>query len=94
MGGWSFAYDFTLLAQKLRLSQWNEIEFGRKEDFYLDENARPVGDGKSWGYQGVLALWYLPIQTLTLGLQYRYAHHKLGHIEYQDAWIYTVKYNF
>ena len=29
-----------------------------------------------------------------MAIQYRYAHHKLGHIEYQDAWIYTVRYNF
>ena len=49
MSGWVFDYDFKIMEQKLQLTQWNEIEFGRHTRFYTDKNGTPIGDGKSWG---------------------------------------------
>ena len=94
IGGWVFAYDFEMFHTNFQLAQWNEIEFKRKKSYYLDSDDQPVGDGKSWGFHGALSLWWLMNRKLTTGVQYRYAQHKLGHFEYQNAWIYTIKYNF
>ena len=94
MGGWLINYDFTVASMKCNLFNWHEIEFGRKRDFYLDENSLPVGDGRSWGYQGALTLSYYPTKRLALALGYRYADNKLGSSAYQSALIYTVKFYF
>jgi len=94
MGGWLLNYDFKLFEYKFSIFQWNEIEFGRDKDFYLDENNQPTGDGASWGLNGAVSLWIHLNETYTTGLQYRYAKNKLGSPNYQSGVIYTFKYNF
>lgn len=91
---WILGYDFKLGSEKFSLSQWNEFEWGRdKEDYQLSDGT-PIGDGQSHGVQGTLAFWWHPTVKITIGIQYRYANHKLGFDGYQDGLIYSLKYNF
>jgi len=94
MAGWVFAYDFTIKEQKFTISQWNEFEFDRDEEHYQLADGTPVGDGKSYGLNGAIALWWHPHKKFTAGLQWRYANHKLGSISYQTGGIVSLKYNF
>ena len=94
MTGWVFDAPFDLLSQHFSLANWSEIEFGRDEKFYLGIDGTPVGDGNSWGVNGTLSLWWYLHKRVTLGVQYRYAHYKLGHVSYQSGVISTLKYNF
>jgi len=94
MGGWVFNYDFNMFDYKFSLSQWNEIEFDRDENFYLNDEGESIGDGKSWGINGALSLWMHFTKSFTVGTQYRYAKNKLGYTNYQSGMIYTLKYNF
>ena len=93
MTGWTFKYDFTLFEEKFALFQWNEIEFARKKSFYENSDGTPTGDGRSHGLNGALSVWWNMSNSFISGLQYRYAHHKLGSIEYQNAVVYTLKYD-
>ncbi|KYJ86615.1 outer membrane protein OmpK [Sulfurovum riftiae] len=93
MAGWVFAYDFRISGQKFSLTNWHEFEWGRDEEHYLYEG-EPVGDGRSHGVQGALALWWMPIKEITAGVQYRYNNYKLGLDAYATALIYSLKYNF
>ncbi len=93
MAGWTFIYSFQMGEQKLMLSNWHEFEFDRDEAHYL-YNGNPVGDGRSHGINGALALWWTPIDALTAGVQYRYSNYKLGLDAYATAVIYSLKYNF
>jgi hypothetical protein len=93
MAGWVAAYDFTIKEQKFTISQWNEFEFDRDEEHYLF-NGQPTGDGKSSGINGAIAAWWHPHKKVTVGLQWRYADHKLGYNGYQTGPIFTLKYNF
>jgi len=90
MAGWVFNYDFQLASLKFSLSNWNEIEFDRDDDYGGSGSA----DGRSWGLNGALALWWHATDHITTGIQYRYADHKLGYAGYQNGIIYTLKYNF
>lgn len=85
---WVLNYDFTLFQNNLSLSQWHEIEFDRAQKHYQ------FSDGKSTGTNGALSLWWHINKNYTTGIQYRYANHKLGYDAYQNATIYTLKYNF
>ncbi len=93
MAGWTFIYSFKIGEQKLMLSNWHEFEFDRDEAHYLYDG-NPVGDGRSHGINGALALWWTPIDALTAGVQYRYSNYKLGLNAYATAVIYSLKYNF
>ena len=93
MAGWVLAYDFRISGQKFSLTNWHEFEWGRDEEHYLFEG-NPVGDGRSHGLQGALALWWTPINEITAGVQYRYSNYKLGLDAYATALIYSLKYNF
>ena len=53
-----------------------------------------MGDGKSYGLNEAISLWYHMNNGFSGGFEYRYANHKLGSIEYQSAYVYTLKYNF
>ncbi|SFZ98279.1 Putative exported protein precursor [hydrothermal vent metagenome] len=90
MAGWTFVYNFKLGEQKFMLSNWQEFEFSRPEDFY----ALPYSDGRSHGINGAVAVWWTPIDAITTGVQYRYANYKLGMQGYSNAVIYSLKYNF
>lgn len=94
MAGWVVAYDFVIKEQKFTISQWNEFEFDRDEEHYQLDDGTPIGDGKSYGLNGAIALWWHPHKKVTAGLQWRYANHKLGSISYQTGGIFTLKYNF
>lgn len=93
MGGWVFDYRFKVLENQFSLFQWNEVEFAREKSFYEDDGAA-IGDGKSYGLNGALSLWWHVNNDISGGLEYRYAKYKLGTTEYQSAYVYTLKYNF
>ena len=93
MTGWTLNYIFKVYGENFSLFQWNEIEFGRSRKFYLNGNV-PIGDGKSYGLNGSVNFFWNINKKITTGVQYRYADHKLGSIEYQAGVIYMLKYNF
>ena len=93
MAGWVFVYDFWIGEEKFSVSNRHEFEWGRDEEHYLFKG-EPVGDGRSHGVQGALALWWHPLKEITAGVQYRYSNYKLGLDAYATALIYTLKYNF
>ena len=93
MTGWTFNYDFKMWNEKFSLFQWNEIEFARAKAFYEFEG-EATGDGRSYGLNGALSLWWHINPSFTTGVQYRYADNKLGSPEYQSAMVYSMKYNF
>lgn len=85
MTGWTFLSIFDMMEQKFSLAQWHEMTFARNEqDGYNNKN----------GIQGALSFWWHPNTLITTGLQYRYAENELGFQEYQDGFIYSLKYNF
>ena len=94
MAGWTFVYNFKLGEQKFMLSNWQEFEFERAEEFYLADDGSTINDGRSHGINGAIALWWTPISSITTGVQYRYSDYKLGHQGYSNAVIYSLKYNF
>lgn len=91
MTGWVLNYPFQVGHQQFSVFQWNEIEFGRAKRFYEDKG-EPTGDGKSYGINGAINLWWNVNKDISTGLGYRYAEHKLGNLEYQSAFIYSLRY--
>lgn len=83
--GWVAGYDFNLWDEKFSITNWNEIELNRHERY---------GNGGRDGVNGALALWWTPVPSVTTGIQYRYADNKLGEDFYQQAVVYSIKYNF
>ena len=103
MFGWNFLYNFRLGNEKFSISNWNEFEFERKDDYLgyctgtcqkKDDDGWVATNGKSYGINGAAAVWWHAIDAVTVGLQYRYAQYKLGDPKYIDGIIYTLKYNF
>lgn len=87
MVGYTLLYPFQLFGQSMMASQWHETELAREDKF--------TGAYKSkTGNNGAVALWWTPTKLFTAGIQYRYADQKLGSSGYQNAIIYTTKYNF
>jgi len=87
MAGWVAGYNFKLAGQDLMITNWNEIEFSRAEEYQ-------GANGGSKGLNGAVALWWNLTPKFTAGVQYRYAHNKLGTAAYQNAAIFSAKYNF
>lgn len=83
--GWVAGYDFNLWNEKFSVTNWNEIELNRNDRY---------GNGGRDGVNGALALWWTPAPSVTTGIQYRYADNKLGEDFYQQAVVYSIKYNF
>lgn len=83
--GWVAGYSFQLWSQNFSITNWHEMEFNR---------AKRYGNGGKEGINGAIALWWTPFETLSAGIQYRYADNKLGDDFYHDGIIYTIKYNF
>lgn len=83
--GWVAGYDFNLWDEKFSVTNWNEIELNRNDRY---------GNGGRDGVNGALALWWTPVPSVTTGIQYRYADNKLGEDFYQQAVVYSIKYNF
>lgn len=94
MTGWLFNYRFKILSENFSIFQWSEIEFLRDQNFYELKDGTPIGDSKSYGYNGSIKLYWHPIQSVTTGLEYRYSQYKRGTKEYLSALIYSIKYNF
>lgn len=93
MTGWVLNYPFSIYSQSFTLFHWNEIEFARSKEFYESDGVA-IGDGKNHGLNGSISLWWNATKSLSSGAEYRYAQHKLGSIEYQSAFIYTLRYAF
>lgn len=93
MLGWVLGYDFKAFDQSFSLTNWHEQTFER-DDEYLEQNY--VGDkADSVGTNGAVALWWHPHPAITTGVQYRYSDNKLGTPnQYQNAMIYSIKFNF
>ncbi|CAM3491585.1 outer membrane protein OmpK [Parendozoicomonas haliclonae] len=86
VAGWTAGYAFEVMGQPLMVTNWNEIEFDRAAEYKASNGDR--------GVNGAVALWWTPVEKITAGIQYRYAEEKLGVDGYQNAMIYTLKYNF
>ncbi|RTZ16065.1 hypothetical protein EJ063_09820 [Vibrio aquaticus] len=89
MAGWVAGYNFNLGEAKFSISNWHETEFAR-DDEYLTVN----GENDDLSYNGAIAAWWHATDSVSTGVQYRYAHNKLGQSQTDNAIIYTVKYNF
>ena len=83
--GWVAGYNFKMFQEDFMITNWHEMEFARHERY---------GNGGRDGVNGALAFWWNATPNLAAGVQYRYADNKLGDDFYQDAIIYTLKYNF
>ena len=90
MLGWVAGYNFSAMGEDFMLTNWHEYEFGRNSNYL--RNAK--GKTEKSGHNGGAALWWNATDSITAGLQYRYADNKLGNASYQDGVIYTLKYNF
>lgn len=87
VAGWVAGYSFMLGSEKFTLTNWNEYEFDRDATY-------AAGNGGKEGLNGAIALWWNATSHITTGIQYRYADDKLGEDFYQDAIIYSIKFNF
>ena len=87
MAGWSFGYNTRLFNENITITQWHEMEFARDKDHY-------AANGSSHGMQGAIKFFWHIDSNYTVGLQYRYANDTLGYHAYQNAIIYSLKYNF
>ncbi|GGY09084.1 outer membrane protein OmpK [Paludibacterium paludis] len=93
MAGYVAGYDFTAFGQPFSITQWHETEFDRNSRFSQLSTDGNVHERKS-GQNGAISLWWTPVKSVTTGIQYRYALHKLGVAGNENAMIYTIKYNF
>ena len=89
MAGVTAVYNFKAFEQNFMLSTWNEVEFAR-----VDEYLAVSGETDDLSLNGATAVWWNITDHFTTGIQYRYAHNKLGTKGYSNAMIYSVKYNF
>ncbi|AMC33798.1 outer membrane protein OmpK [Janthinobacterium sp. B9-8] len=95
MAGYVAGYSFQMFGQSFMATQWHETEFNRDDKFLtMGSPAGGVTKGDSTGQNGAVSLWWNVSKEFTTGLQYRYADQKLGSASYQNAMIYTAKYNF
>lgn len=93
MLGWVFGYAFKAFEQKFTVTNWHELTFERDDEYLHDNYVNGTAD--EMGNNGALALWWHPAEAITAGVQYRYSVDKLGSPDaYQNATIYTLKYNF
>ncbi|MCB0420415.1 MAG: hypothetical protein KDD61_05435 [Bdellovibrionales bacterium] len=88
MLGWLMSVDFRTLGQPFSFFWWHETEVNRNDRYGVKGIHK-----KNEGHNGALSFWWKPEVKYSLGLQYRYADHKLGTPSYQDASIFTLKYN-
>ena len=86
MAGWVAGYPFQAMGQNFMVTNWTELEMNRASEY-------EAGNG-DFGINGALALWWNATANISAGLQYRYAHEKLGFDGYNNATITTLKYTF
>ena len=89
MAGWAGVYNFSAFNQNFWVSNWHEMEFSRK-DAYIAAS----GEEKGTSMNGALGFWWNATQSITAGVQYRYADKKLGSADNLNAVIYSMRYNF
>ena len=89
MLGWFGMYSFDLVRQRFQVTNWHETEFARADDY-----TALGAETDELSLNGALAFWWHATEHITAGLQYRYSFNKLGQDDYNDALIYTAKYNF
>ncbi len=96
MAGYLLLYPFEMSGQNFMLSQWHETEFSRKNDFLAFGNALGEKDYSvnKTGQNGAIAVTWNINKQFGTSLTYRYAKNKLGIAGYEDAWIFSGKYNF
>ena len=96
VAGWVLGYNFKLFDQSMMLTNWHEYEFDRDDKYHMSfKDGQPVsGSGTKSGTNGAVALWWNATKEITAGIQYRYADDKLGSNSYQNAMIYSLRYNF
>lgn len=90
MAGLTAVVNFKIKGESLTFTTWNEVEFARSDD-YLAVSTSETDD---LSLNGAVALWWNFTDHWTTGVQYRYAHNKLGAGDYSNAMIYSIKYNF
>ncbi|MEZ8093463.1 outer membrane protein OmpK [Photobacterium swingsii] len=83
MAGWSAGFNFELAGQPFMVTNWNEIEFARNDEYKKMQNG-------STALNGAVGLWYDITDTFYTGVQYRYFANKLGVDGYGDALIFRV----
>lgn len=97
MGGFLLLYPFKVSGQSFMLSQWHETEFERKDQYLVFGNnlatKKPLSENKT-GQNGAITLTWNINKQFGTALTYRYANNKLGIAGYEDAWIFSGKYNF
>ncbi len=89
MLGWFATCNFDLSTQRFQITNWHETEFARESGY--TELGPETSDPSA---NGALALWWHATSHTSAGCQYRYAYNKLGQSDYNEAIIYTLKYNF
>jgi len=95
MAGYVAGYSFQMFGQSFMATQWHETEFNRDDKYLtMGSPAGGVTKGNATGQNGAVSLWWNVSKEFTTGVQYRYADQKLGSASYQNAMIYTAKYNF
>ncbi|WP_338846538.1 outer membrane protein OmpK [Massilia sp. W12] len=97
MAGYNLLFPFEFSGNNFLLFQWHEMEFSRKDEYLVFGNnlagQRPLSDLRT-GQNGAIGINWNINKQFTTGLTYRYAKNKLGTAGYQDAWIFSAKYNF
>lgn len=85
--GWSAGYVFEFMGEDLLLTNWNEIELFRADDYATNNNG-------STGLNGGLNLGWNITNNINATIMYRYYHNKLGADGYGDILIYRLAYTF
>jgi hypothetical protein len=86
--GWNGGYAFKLFNQNFLLSNWNEINLMRNDD-YAENNT-----GHNEGLNGGLNLTWNITNDISTTIMYRYFMNRLGADGYGDILIYRIAYTF
>lgn len=85
--GWNGGYAFKMFNQDFLLSNWNEIELERNDDYAANNNGHE-------GLNGGLNLTWRITNHISTTFMYRYFYNKLGADGYGDILIYRLAYDF
>lgn len=84
--GWNAGYAFKFLEQDFLLSNWNEIELDRNDDYASNNFGHE-------GLNGGLNLTWKITDHISTTVMYRYFYNKLGADGYGDILIYRIAYD-
>lgn len=85
--GWNAGYAFKLFNQDFLLSNWNEIELDRNDDYAANNYSHN-------GLNGGLNITWKITNHISTTVMYRYFYNKLGADGYGDILIYRLAYDF